>query len=280
MKRKNYWRIILLILSVVFISPSMSAMSQSISGADTANRLIRARAGDPQEQYLLGLMYEYGKGIAQSYTEAAHWYLEAAKQGHMRGQLSMGNLYDKGLGVGQSYKEALIWYLKAAEQGSAEAMYFIGSMTYNGEGTKADPQIAMQWFFQSGEHGLPQGKAAYDQLKIELAASPATPTPQTATATATTNPAAPSSSSKPAVKYAVQIGSFRTREQAQQFWANTKTKFPDAFAGAKAFIYKKTFESGKVFYRLNAAVFAQKSEANRQCARYKDKGTDCIIVKY
>ncbi|MDQ7078678.1 MAG: SPOR domain-containing protein [Robiginitomaculum sp.] len=274
MKRRNYWHIILLMGAVFFTAPSVPAIAQSVSGAQIANRMAKAQAGDKREQFLMGLMYQRGKGVAQDYNQAAFWYGKSAAQGFALAQVSLGRLYDKGLGVEQSYEEALQWYYQAAKNGNADAMYFVGSMAYNGDGIAADPNMAMQWF----------QKAAYERVRAELGMPPPAPASPGQTSAVSATPA-PASASTPKIAattqgYAVQIGSFRTRKQALDYWSSLQGKAPALFAHTDAQIYKKTFESGKVFYRLNAAVFAQKSEANAQCAQYKAKGTDCIIVKY
>ena len=40
-----------------------------------------AEQNDAEAQILIGVCYEYGKGVEQSYTEAAKWYTLAAEQG-------------------------------------------------------------------------------------------------------------------------------------------------------------------------------------------------------
>ena len=269
----------------------VNAQTPRNNESDVVSRLYKAQAGDAQEQFLLGLMYQFGKGVAQSDKEAAHWYGEAAKQGHMQGQLNFGNMYDKGAGVEQSYTKALQWYFKAAQQGSAEAMYFIGSMTYNGDGTKADPNVAMQWFKKSAEYGLAQGQVAYDEILAEMGGVPPVAPPSkekaapatTQSHSAQTPPANPASlQTTPIAKtgFAVQIGSFKTLDQAKSHWQKLKASKPEDFGDSDVNIFKKTFESGKVFYRLNAGVFADKAKANSFCTQIKANGTDCIVVKY
>ena len=285
-----------LAFAVVFLclGKSLPANAQALGNNDTevVSRLYKAKAGDAQEQFLLGLMYQFGKGVAQSDKEATHWYGEAAKQGHMQGQLNLGNMYDKGAGVEQSYTEALQWYFKAAKQGSAEAMYFIGSMTYNGDGTKADPKVAMQWFKKSTEYGLAQGQVAYEEVRAQVGGEPfapaavppiAAPSPVPAAALSPATPAhtaLPAGGSAIQKGYAVQIGSFKTEAQAQSHWVKLKTQKAEDFGDTIAYIYKKTFESGKVFYRLNAAFFDTSASAKSFCQSIKKNGTDCIVVKY
>lgn len=42
---------------------------------------MRAKKGDPEAQYNLGVMYENGNGVKQNYEEAIKWYRKAADQG-------------------------------------------------------------------------------------------------------------------------------------------------------------------------------------------------------
>ena len=45
----------------------------------------------------------------------------AADQGHIHAQYNLGLMYDLGLGVTQSYSEARKWYTLAANQGDGDA---------------------------------------------------------------------------------------------------------------------------------------------------------------
>jgi hypothetical protein len=76
-----------------------------------AERLLRplAVAGNAKAQTYLGFMYEYGRGVPQSYVEAAIWYCLAADQNSAYAQYLLGLLYDKGFGVPRDYVEAYKW---------------------------------------------------------------------------------------------------------------------------------------------------------------------------
>jgi TPR repeat protein len=59
-------------------------------------------------------MYEFGRGVPQSFTEAAAWYRKAADQDYAIAQNNLGYLYRDGHGVPQSESEAAAWFEKAA----------------------------------------------------------------------------------------------------------------------------------------------------------------------
>lgn len=77
----------------------------------TASRIFipLAERGNAAAQSYLGFLFETGRGVPQSYTEAAMWYRRAAEQGDSRAQYSLGLLYDRGFGVPQDIVEASKW---------------------------------------------------------------------------------------------------------------------------------------------------------------------------
>ena len=71
-------------------------------------------------QFSLGVMYEYGQGVAQNDAKAREWMEKAAAQGHVNAQFSLGVRYYTGQGVTQNYAEAHKWWEEAATQGMRE----------------------------------------------------------------------------------------------------------------------------------------------------------------
>jgi len=80
-----------------------------------------AERGDPRAQAYLGFMYQYGRGVPQSYVLAIYWYRRGAEQGEPRAQHLLGLMYDKGMGVPTDHVAAHIWLnLAAARTKGAE----------------------------------------------------------------------------------------------------------------------------------------------------------------
>ena len=78
-----------------------------------------ANAGDAFGQFMLGLMYDTGQGVAQNNGEAVKWYRRSAKQGVVQAQFSLAKkmyLKETSFGLGddvQVYK----WALHASSNG-------------------------------------------------------------------------------------------------------------------------------------------------------------------
>ena len=97
-------------------------------------------------QYNLGIMYEYGNGVAKDYAEAAKWYRLSAEQGYAIGQYSLGLMYSNGYGVLKDKAEAVKWWRLSAEQGYSYAQGMLGIMYELGEGVLKDDITAHMWY--------------------------------------------------------------------------------------------------------------------------------------
>ncbi len=78
----------------------------------TAIRLIKplAEQGNAETRFILGLMYDNGRGVAQDHAMAVKWYRKAAEQGIAKAQFNLGVSYEDGQGVPQNYMLAYMWF--------------------------------------------------------------------------------------------------------------------------------------------------------------------------
>jgi TPR repeat protein len=74
-------------------------------------------------------MYETGRGVPQSDTDAATWYRRAADQGEPWAQTNLGVKYARGQGVPQDYVTAYMWFYLSAAQGDQDAFRDLGAAT-------------------------------------------------------------------------------------------------------------------------------------------------------
>jgi TPR repeat protein len=104
-----------------------------------------AEQGEAAAQYDLGVMLEYGRGVAQDDVAAATWYRKAALQGVDVAQYRLAVMHENGWGVPQSDAEAVTWYRSAAEQGHALAQHDLAFMYAAGKGVPQDYVQAYMW---------------------------------------------------------------------------------------------------------------------------------------
>ena len=157
-KRGSIYRFVTLVLLTLLVSTSLAfpavvgRFDDAVAAYErgdyaTAFRLMKpfAEKGDAKSQHNLGVMYDYGRGVPQNYTEAMKWYRKAAEQGLPDAQHNLGVMYEKGQGVPQNFNEAAKWYRRAAEQGLPESQVNLGMLYYNGQGVPQDYVLAHMW---------------------------------------------------------------------------------------------------------------------------------------
>ena len=158
--------------------PHFASASQPV-----AEVAARAKAGEPDAQYQLGVIYRDGLDGPPRPRQALEWFDRAARQRHVRAMVALGGLLEQGgavkadpykaadwyrvaaqlgddpeaefrlgemhfsgRGVVQSYGEAIDWYRRAAERGHPAAQFLIGAMYEHGWGVDRDPLQAYMWY--------------------------------------------------------------------------------------------------------------------------------------
>jgi TPR repeat protein len=122
-----------------------------------------ADQGNVELQYNLGKMYEEA-GTDSSLSEAARWYLRAAKCSHTLAIYYLGRLYETRRGVRQDYLQAIRYYKIARDLGSSNALYQLGIIYQNGKGTRPDINRAIDHYTQAAEKGNTMAQFTLGQL--------------------------------------------------------------------------------------------------------------------
>ena len=74
-----------------------------------------AKLEHPDAEYLLGLMYELGRGVKKDTEQAAALFTSAANQGYAAAQAKLGQLHKEGK---QDYASAMSWFQIRSVSGS------------------------------------------------------------------------------------------------------------------------------------------------------------------
>ncbi len=117
-----------------------------------------AENGDSQAQVTLGIMYDFGHGVAKDPAKAIEWYIKAAEQGIPVVQHDVGVKYFQGQGVEQDYLKAAYWWEQSANAGLADSQFNLGLLYYRGIGLKVDYQKASSLFTSAAEQDHPHAQ--------------------------------------------------------------------------------------------------------------------------
>jgi len=126
--------------------------------------LKAAEAGNAGAMDSLAQSYQFGRGVARDEATALEWYLKAARLGYARSQYMAAFFYDYGRGVDRDFEAAAGWYRKAADSKYPPAMSALGRLYETGAGVKKDYGEATQWYQRAADAGDPHGLAALGNL--------------------------------------------------------------------------------------------------------------------
>ncbi|KAG0185369.1 hypothetical protein DFQ28_009473 [Apophysomyces sp. BC1034] len=99
---------------------------------------------------------------------AVHWFQKAASLGDAVAQRELGVLYDAGIGVIQSYERAFDFLRKAAEQNDAQATLLLGSYYQNGLAVEKNLIRAIEIYLKAADLGAPVAPFAAAQVHHTL----------------------------------------------------------------------------------------------------------------
>ncbi len=112
----------------------------------------------PPAMYEVALMLERGLGCVANYSEAAFWYEEGAKRGHLESFNNLGVLYKDGHGVELNEARCFLCFSKAADGGLAEGLYNLGQLYDQGFGCERDHDKALDYCRKAAYKGHSKAK--------------------------------------------------------------------------------------------------------------------------
>ena len=119
----------------------------------TAYQLVKPQAekGDADAQFILGFLYDEGKGVPQDSAEAAKWYERAVKQGNKAARHNLGLMGDQSQ-VSKDRAEMGKWHRRAAKRGNAADRPTPGLTDGQGQVSKDRAGMGM-WHRGAAERG-------------------------------------------------------------------------------------------------------------------------------
>lgn len=114
--------------------------------------LPEARGGDADAQHNMGVLFERGHGVPQSLSEAANWYLLAARQGGVNSMVALANTQMRL----NSKESAISWYQLAARWNNEEARRALSNL---GETVPPSDLYQQQQYQQQQENDYLMGLA-------------------------------------------------------------------------------------------------------------------------
>ncbi|PQA86118.1 SPOR domain-containing protein [Hyphococcus luteus] len=77
--------------------------------------------------------------------------------------------------------------------------------------------------------------------------------------------------------HVVQVGAFRSNDEAMSQWGRMETKLGDYLSGKGPDVERADLGDRGVYYRLRVGPFSSSDDAKTYCAGLKDRGQDCLV---
>ncbi|WP_445773738.1 sel1 repeat family protein [Shewanella sp.] len=157
MKKQSQIRVAACLLVLSTLSFSSNAFyvpptAESQAASKLVHIQIKAKQGDTDAQFLLGLMYLSGRFVAQNTESGLYWVSQAATQDHVKAQQTLADLAFEGKLFPRNLALAEKWYLVMAEQGDKWANFRLGFIySAGGDGVIRNCGKAMGQFNAAGD---------------------------------------------------------------------------------------------------------------------------------
>ncbi|GGP36924.1 hypothetical protein GCM10009347_00980 [Shewanella algicola] len=126
--------------------------AESLAASKLVHIQIKAKQGDADAQFLLGLMYFSGRFVSQDGEAGLSWVIQAAGQNHVKAQQTVADLAFEGKLFPRDLALAEKWYLSMAEQGDKWAHFRLGFIySAGGDGVIRNCGKAMGQFNAAGD---------------------------------------------------------------------------------------------------------------------------------
>jgi TPR repeat protein len=256
-------------------------------------------------QWMIGIMLFNGQGVSQDSIAAYSWLTLASEQHHPQAILdqkklktvlsaeqlniadNLSNAFRQNktanAAIQQQEEDAFYWLQKAAEQGDVHAQWMIGDMLFNGQGVAQDNVAAYSWLTLASEQLHPQASLKLSQLKSMLSAEQLSLANSLTTAFKQrhkVNAVIPQQQLVNQPQYRVQIGAFKSKQQATTVLTELTKKFPQLLSQQISTITQPEHNSRKPeFYRLQLGAFNDQNDASKLCQQLENNKQSCFVVK-
>ena len=149
---------------------SASQASNSVIEESYEDAVIRtAKKGDPQSQFALALIHEYGTDTIKRDPDQSIVWLKKASQGDVAAAcLYLGMKYEYGNRVKEDIKKAACLYRCAACKGWAPAQHFLAGLYEKGKGIRRSNFLALAWFGLAAENDYPGAAENFSRLRAKV----------------------------------------------------------------------------------------------------------------
>jgi TPR repeat protein len=138
------------------LAQAFSKTPETMTSAELSQWMQKAKSGDQQAHYFMGLACEFGLGGNKiDYNNAAFWYERAVAGQNAAAMHRLGYLYLYGHGVSKNPPKGIRLWKDAAARGYEEAQLDLGMAYENGAWVEASLPEAKRFYAMAARSGNP-----------------------------------------------------------------------------------------------------------------------------
>jgi TPR repeat protein len=228
----------------------------------------------------VALMLRKGLGVPKDPRKAEGILRTAAATGMPNAQVDLAEMYLNGETGPPRPKRAIPLLKRAADAGHPLGQYLLGQMYEDGNAVPKDINRAAELYISSARGGLQEAKERLASLDKDRAGKRGAPSAKTASAGPVPKPQAqparaPGQEPSAASTYVVQLGSFKTAEEAEAQWSRLQ-KNP-ALTSLPHQLEKADLGQKGVWHRLLVAGGSDRKPAIALCDQLTATGKSCLV---
>ena len=218
----------------------------------------------------MAMMLRKGQGVSKNPQKARQIYERAAKAGLVNAQADLADMLLHGEAGPPDPKRALPYLEAAAAANHPVAQYELAQLYETGELVPKNLAIARNLYVGAASRGIEQARdrlAALSPMgQRPSAALPAVPI-SVPRATAAAMPSAPAAGTFRSSPYALQVGAYRTREDADANLSAIKEKYAALLSGYSLDVQRADLGKRGVWYRLRILGVGSDESVSALCDR-------------
>ncbi|RED52049.1 tetratricopeptide repeat protein [Aestuariispira insulae] len=123
-----------------------------------------ADQGNMHSMFYLGTYYYTQNDPANS----VKWTKKAAELGHASASNNLGIFYETGFGIDQSYRKARRSFIRAARKGAIASAYSVSNLSFEGKTGEPDPIDYLKWLYIAIELHQKKDPSSWDREREEV----------------------------------------------------------------------------------------------------------------
>ena len=227
----------------------------------------------------MAMMLRKGQGVSKNPKKARRIYERAAKAGLVNAQADLADMLLHGEAGPPDPKRALPYLEAAAAANHPVAQYELAQFYETGELVPKNLTIARNLYVSAASRGVGQARdrlAALPPMEPRPSAVPPAAPISVPRATVASLPGAPAAGTYRGSPYALQVGAYRTREDADANLIAIKEKYAALLPGYFLDVQRADLGKKGIWYRLRVLGVGSDESASALCDRLQ-AGDGCFV---